>query len=318
MAIGGWLAWQMTRRLARLPRMGDVVARRGPAVVAGALFVLALLPFVVPMFDPQPQSITVGAILDGRTNGVGAWVRLSGNVVAIDGSPTGEEGRFALLADAINPLHSVVLQGDVASVLGERTNVTGHLAEAAVTIDPKKLPIEATVAGTPPTIVADRVVNLDSAPKEERGAPWPLAIPPLLLGLLVWIGGRTGYPVFRESFEVDVLVTPLAPGERVPAAYGGRVGSNSADLGDPAAVLLMVRRGPTGNVLTAQPLSDSGPAPAPVPIGGGWTSGRTGYVYTVTETVPAMTVRSEAVEATLLFASISERDRVAALVAVGR
>ena len=274
MAIGGWLAWQMTRRLARLPRVGDVVARRGPAVVAGAQFVLALLPFVVPMFDPQPH--------------------------------------------AINPLHSVVLQGDVASVLGERTNVTGHLAEAAVTIDPKKLPIEATVAGTPPTIVADRVVNLDSAPKEERGAPWPLAIPPLLLGLLVWIGGRTGYPVYRESFEVDVLVTPLAPGERVPAAYGGRVGSNSADLSDPAAVLLMVRRGPTGNVLTAQPLSDSGPAPAPVPIGGRWTSGRTGYVYTVTETVPAMTVRAEAVEATLLNASISERDRVAALVAVGR
>lgn len=318
MAIGGWLAWQMTRRLSALPRIGDVVTRRGPTVMAGALLVLALLPFAVPMFDPQPQSVTVGAILDGRANDVGTWVRLSGNVVAIEGSPTGEEGSFALLADRINPLHSVVLQGDIASVLGDRTNVTGHLVEAAVTIDPKKLPIEATVAGTPPNIVPDRVVNLDVAPKGERGAPWLLAIPPLILALLVWIGGRTGYPVFRESFEVDVLVTPLAPGERVPAAYGGRIGPNSANLGDPAGVLLMVRRGPAGNVLTAQPLSDAGPEPAPVPIGGGWTSGRTGYVYTVTETVPAMTVRSEAVEATLLFASTSERDRVAALIAVGR
>jgi hypothetical protein len=74
-----------------------------------------------------------------------------------------------------------------------------------------------------------------------------------------------------------------------------------------------------GNVLTAQPLPDGGgPAPSPVPIGGGWTSGQVGEVYTIRETLPALRVRAENVDATFLFPKRGERDRVAALVAVDR
>ena len=74
-----------------------------------------------------------------------------------------------------------------------------------------------------------------------------------------------------------------------------------------------------GNLLTAQPLADEGgPAPAPVTIGGSWTSGVIGTVHTVRETVAALRVRSELVDATFLFARMGERDRVAALVAVER
>lgn len=312
------MAWQVTRRLSTLPRVGPRIAGHGANGVAAALLLLALVPLVVPLLDPQPQTITVQAILDGRTHDAGAWVRLSGNVVQLEASPTGEEGSFALLADGINPLRSVVLEGDIGPLRGEQANVTGRLVEAVVVIDTDDLPIEATVAGTPPTIVNDRVVLLDAEPKAERMSLWPLSILPLLAGILVFIGGRIGYPVFRESFEVDVLASPLNAGERVPAAYGGRVGSNAAELHDPGAVLFMVRRGPKGNVLTAQPIADAGPPPQPVAIGGGWTSGKTGYVYTVTETVPALVVRSEDVEATFLFAKPSERDRIAALIAVGR
>jgi hypothetical protein len=82
-------------------------------------------------------------------------------------------------------------------------------------------------------------------------------------------------------------------------------------------VLLIVRQGPKGNLLTAQPLTDDGGvAPAPVTIGGSWTAGRLGYVYTVSETVPALVLRSELVDTTFLFARTAERDRVAALVTV--
>jgi len=318
LAFGGWMAWQVSRRLATLPAIGPRVARYGATGVAALLLLLAAVPFIIPLFDAQPQTITVQAILDGRTHDADAWVRLSGNVVELETSPTGAEGAFALLADRINPLRSVVVEGDIRPLLGEQTNVTGRLTEAIVVIDTDELPIEATVAGTPPTIVNDRVVLLDAAPKAERVSLWPLSILPLLAAILVFIGGRIGYPVFRESFEVDVLAGPLAAGERVPAAFGGRVGSNRAELSEPGAVLFMVRRGPKGNVLTAQPLAEAGPAPAPVTIGGGWTSGKTGYVYTVTETVPAMVVRSAEVDATFLFAKPSERDRIAALIAVGR
>ncbi|MGI8657987.1 MAG: hypothetical protein ACR2K4_04345, partial [Candidatus Limnocylindria bacterium] len=91
------------------------------------------------------------------------------------------------------------------------------------------------------------------------------------------------------------------------------------DLAEPSGALLLVRRDGRGTVLTAQPLADGdGPAPKPVRIGGGWTAGRVGSVYTAAETVAALHVRSELVDAVFLFARGSERDRVAALVAVER
>ncbi len=323
LAMCGWLAWQIGRRAHGLRLPVGNPARAAANAVALALFVLALVPFALPFFDPQPQEVSVQQIMDGQVTEASGWVRVSASsVVALGGTPTGEEGSFAILADASNPLRSIVLQGDVATAVESLGNVTGHLGVAVVTIDPEdreQLPIEATVAGTPPEIVADQVLNLDAAPRAERASLWPLSLIPLVLGGMIFIGARVGYPLFRETFEIDVLTAPLGPGERLPAAFGGRVGPNERDLADPGAALLLVRRGPKGNVLTAQPLAEeAGAPPAPVAIGGGWTSGRTGYVHTVTESVPALTIRSEEVDATFLFANVRERDRVAALVAVGR
>jgi hypothetical protein len=318
LAICGWLAWQVGRRFASL-RLPAALGSRPVARAAGVLLlVLAVVPLVLPSLDAQPQEATVQAVIDGQISVPDTWIRLRGTTVALEESPTGVEGSYAILADATNPLRSIVVQGDVRTAIESPDNVTGRLAEAVVTIDPETLPIEATVAGTHPTIVTDRIVNLDAAPKGERASLWPLSILPVILGAMLLIGARAGYPIFRETYEIDVLSSPLAPGERLPAAFGGRVGPHSYDLGDPGAALLLVRRGPKGNVLTAQPLAEGGgAAPAPVAIGGGWTSGRTGYVYTITESVPALTVKAEEVDATFLFANPRERDRVAALVAVG-
>jgi hypothetical protein len=136
---------------------------------------------------------------------------------------------------------------------------------------------------------------------------------------MLLVGAREGYPVFRSTSDIAVLTSPLAPGERVPSAFGGRIGTNERSLIDPGGALLLVRRGPAGSLLTAQPLPDDGSvAPQPVLIGGSWTSGRVGAVHTLTETIPALLVRSELVDATFLFARNSERDRVAALVALER
>ena len=181
------------------------------------------------------------------------------------------------------------------------------------------LPIEATEAGTRPRIVADRILELDPLAKEPRIVAWPLAVPPAILAFMLLVGARAGYPVFRPTRDVDVLSAPLGAGERLPAAYGGRIGPNRCDLDDPGGVLLVVRRGPKGNLLTAQPLpDDGGVAPAPVTIGGGWTSGRVGDVDALNETVPALVIHSELVDATFLFARTAERDRVAALITVER
>jgi hypothetical protein len=241
---------------------------------------------------------------------------LRGRFFPLDEPPTADRGGpYALFIDADDPLRAMVAITD--AVAAEPTVVTGHLEPATVAVE-EELPIEATVAGTPPRVVPDRLLLPDPLPHPQRSIAWPLAIPPALLAVLLLIGVRTGYPVFRPTVEVDVLSAPLSPGERVPAAYGGRIGPNHAELTDPGGALLMVRRGPGGNLLTAQPLPDAGPAPAPVTIGGGWTSGRVGYVYTVTESVPALTVRAELVDATFLFSRVAERDRVASLVSIER
>jgi hypothetical protein len=315
-ATCGWLAWQLGRpfRATPLRRL-----RSAPVVLIAVLLLgLAAAPIVVPLLDPQPEDVTVQQIFDHTTTHPAGWIRLRGLVVPLRDSPTGERGAFALLVDADNPLRAVVVRAPNPLEEADDAQLTGFLAPTTVTVE-EELPITATTAGTPPRVVADMIVGLDPVAKPERSVPWPLAIPPAILALVILAGLRAGYPIFRLTSDIDVLVSPLGVGERVPSAYGGRIGPNERPLGDPGGALLLVRRGPKGSLLTAQPLADDGGvAPAPVPIGGSWTSGRVGAVHTLTETVPALEVRSELVNATFLFARSAERDRVAALVAVDR
>ncbi|MEO7296106.1 MAG: hypothetical protein ABIZ57_08170 [Candidatus Limnocylindria bacterium] len=316
LAFCGWLAWQVGRpfRATPLRRFGHVPV----TAVAVVLVVLAAVPVVMPLFDPQPEDVTVQQIFDGATTHPNGWIRLRGRITPLTESPTGIPGSYALLVDAENALRAVVVQSQEDLEAQASTAITGTLTPRGASVV-EELPIEARVAGTPPRVAPDRIVVLDAAPTPPRSVLWPIAIPPILLAGVLLIGARVGYPIFRPTFDIDVLARPLAPGERIPSAYGGRIGSNRAELADPAGVLLLVRRGPNGNLLTAQPLAEGdAPAPQPVTIGGSWTNGRIGSVHTARETVAALHVRSELVDATFLFARSAERDRVAALVAVER
>ena len=316
LATCGWLAWHVGRpfRATPLRRLGSA-----PVVaVAVLLLAAAAVPIVAPLIDAQPEDVVVQQIFDGATTHPDGWIRLTGQVVPLSESPTGERGSFALVVDADNPLRAVVVEADDRPGAADRAQLTGHLVPAGVVVE-EELPISATTAGTPPRVVPDRLVGLDAVPKPVRSMLWFLAIPPTLLAAALLVGVRAGYPIFRPTNEIDVLASPLGVGERVPTAYGGRIGPNERPLADPGGALLLVRRGPQGSLLTAQPLADDGGvAPAPVLIGGSWTSGRIGAVHTVSETVPALELRSELVNATFLFARNTERDRVAALVAVER
>ena len=315
LAICGWLAMKVRR-----PFTGPLSSLRrwAPYVVAGLLLVLAAAPIVVPMFQAQPQDVTIQQILDGGVTEPSRWVRLQGRVVPLTEAPTDQPGRYGLFVDAADTLQAIVVRSGGQITRAPSTPITGHLAGAVVAVE-EDLPLEATVFGAPPAIVPNLVVQLDEAALPERVVLWPLSILPLLLAVVLVIGAVVGYPVFRRTSEVDVVSSPLAPGERVPAAFAGRLGPMVRELADPGAALIVVRPGPSGNVLTAQPLSDDErPAPPPVPIGGGWSRGRIGWVYTVSEAVPALRLRAESIDATLLFAKTGERDRVAGLIAVDR
>ena len=315
LAICGWLAMKVRR-----PFTGPMAALRpwAPIVIAGLLLVLAIVPIVVPMVQAQPDDVTVQQILDGAVSEPSGWVRLQGRVVPLTESPVDEPGRYGLFVDAADTLQAILVRSGGPITRAPSTSISGHLAGAIVAVE-EDLPLEATVFGAPPAIVPNLLVQLDAAAMPERIVLWPLSILPVLLAVVLVIGAAAGYPVFRRTSEVDVVSSPLAPGERVPAAFAGRLGPEVRQLADPGALLIVVRPGPAGNVLTVQPLSDDdGPAPAPVPIGGGWSRGRIGWVYTVSEAVPALRLRAESIDATLLFAKTGERDRVAGLIAVDR
>jgi hypothetical protein len=315
LAICGWLASQARRPFRERGASG--LARSAPVVLAVVLLVAAAVPIVLPMFDPQPNDVTVQEIIDDAVDEPTGWVRLRGEVVPLDESPSERPGDYGLLVDEADTLQAIVLRTDRQLEHARETFVTGHVVEEVAIVE--DIPFEATVFGAPPTVVVHRIVELDAAPKPVRVTLWPLAIPPLIGAVLLLIGARVGYPLFRPSSEVDVLSVPLGPGERLLAAWGGRLEQHVRDLADPGGALLVVRPGPKGNLLTAQPLpDDGGPAPPPVAIGGGWTSGRIGHVYAKSETVPALLVRAELVDAIFLFTRTGERDRVAAHVAVER
>jgi hypothetical protein len=315
LAICQWLAWQTRRPFGR----SGPLRRAAPLIVAALLVVLAALPIVVPMFDPQPQDATVAEIAAGGIEEPSGWVRLRGELVPLETRPVDAPGRYAIFVDLADNLDAIVVRTEGRPEAVDETMISGHLEGALVTLEPEDIPLDATVFGAPPEVVPNLIVRVDPVAKSPRTTWWPLSIVPLVLAGMLIVGAGRQYPVFRPTREIDVLTTPLAPGERLVGVWGGHLGPNERELADPGAVLFLVRPGQMGNVLTAQPLPDGGgPAPSPVPIGGGWTNGQVGEVYTIRETLPALRVRAENVDATFLFPKRGERDRVAALVAVDR
>jgi hypothetical protein len=322
LAVCGWLAWQVQRPIVRGPvrRFGG---RRLVAGLAAIVAVLALAPLVVGLAQDQPQDASVDALFDHAVTHPDGWVRLHGRTVSLAVDPTtlaDTTTEYGVLVDADETLRAVVIGMSNRVPEAELTTVTGHVVPATVA-EPDvqaELPIEATVFAHPPEIVTDAIVMLDASAFPERVVWWPLTLVLGVLAAVLAIGAWAGYPVFRSAREVDVLARPLGPGERIPAAVGGRVGDRRIELADPAEALLLAGRGAHGPVLTIQLMPTGGPAPQPVSIGGGWTAARVGYLHVLGETVPALEVRAEHADATLLFARRSERDRAAAMVATER
>src|SRR6188472_239197 len=129
LAICGWLAMKVGG-----PFTGPLSALRpwAPFVVAGLLLVLAAAPIVVPMFQAQPQDVTIQQILDGRVTESSRWVRLQGRVVPLTEAPTEEPGHYGLFVDAADTLQAIVVTSGERITRAPSTPITGHLAGAIV------------------------------------------------------------------------------------------------------------------------------------------------------------------------------------------
>jgi hypothetical protein len=172
LAICGWLAEKVRR-----PFTGPLAALRpwAPIVVAGLLLFLAVAPIVVPLFQAQPEDVTVQQILDGAVTEPSGWVRLQGRVVPLTESPVDEPGRYGLFVDAADTLQAIVVRSGGSIARAPSTSISGHLAGAIVAVE-EELPLEATVFGAPPAIVPNLLVQLDDAAMPARVVLWPLAI----------------------------------------------------------------------------------------------------------------------------------------------
>ena len=143
LAICGWLAMQVRR-----PFRGPLRAVRpwAPLVVAALLIVVAGLPIIVPMFDPQPQDVTVEEIAGGAVTEPNGWVRLQAHVLMpLDDSPTGAPGRYGILVDETDTLQAIVVRSDRRiSPITTPTAVTGHRTGANLNPWPEHADANAT------------------------------------------------------------------------------------------------------------------------------------------------------------------------------
>ncbi|MDQ2935123.1 MAG: hypothetical protein M3R49_09155 [Chloroflexota bacterium] len=311
--IFGLLASIVERGLGFIP--GRILRGRRTWIVVGLLIAAATIPIVASVNGVHPQEVTVGEILAGRVSQPDGWVRVPGTIESLHGIPSQIEGSFYLLHDAKDPSLSIVLRSDTR--LQRLPEVpTGHLEIAGVQV-PGYASATDPAAGSQRRVIPGQLLAIDAIPAPPASIAWPLVLLPLLLAGILFVGNRFGYPLYEETREIDVLATPLAPGERLPVVVAGRVGEHRLPLRDPVEGLLLVSAGSRGPELAVQLLLGAGRHVAPVAVGD-WTAGTVGYVHTMREHVAAIALQAEQIDAILMFASIAERDRAAGRVSIRR
>ena len=283
--------------------------------MVGLLIVAALIPIFASFGGSHPQELNISEILAGKVSRSDGWVRVPGTIEPLPGIPSEIEGSFYLLHDAKDPSLAMVLRAD--SRLQHFPDVpTGHLEVIAVQV-PGYVSATDPAADSKRRVIPGQLLALDTTPAPQASIAWPLVLLPLLLAGILFAGNRFGYPLYEETREVDVLATPLAPGERLPVVVAGRVGEHRVPLDDPMEGLLLVSAGARGPELAIQLLLGAGNYVAPVVVGD-WTAGTVGYVHTLRERVAAMAMQAEQIDAILMFATIAERDRAAGRVSIRR
>ncbi|MDQ2940795.1 MAG: hypothetical protein M3R05_01245 [Chloroflexota bacterium] len=311
--IFGFLASIVERGLGFIH--GRILRGRRTWIVVGLLVAAATIPIFASFRGSHPQEVTVGEILAGKASRPDGWVRVPGTIESLLGIPSDVEGTMYLLHDAKDPSLSIVLRsGTRLQRLPEAP--TGHLEVAAIQI-PGYASATDPAAGSQRRVIPGQLLALDATPAPRASIAWPLVLLPLVVGAILFVGNHFGYPLYEETREIDVLATPLAPGERLPVVVAGRVGEHRSPLHDPVEGLLLVSAGSRGPELAVQLLLGGGRHVAPEAVGE-WTAGTVGYVHTMREHVAAIALQAEQIDAILMFASIAERDRAAGRVSIRR
>lgn len=293
----GWLSYRVDRWLRRAP--GPL---RGPDqrlwIVVVLLVGLAIVPFVIVLGEVQPRELSVAQVAAGEA-GVGDWIRLDGEVLALPVVEDVVPPDHWTLQDRNDPTRSIVMHAP-GELQGGEQMVTGTLVES-------DLPEEAGMSS-----VSNRIVELDPVPSPRR-IPNPLLWGlPLLAAVALTAGSTIGYPIFDPGGELNVIARPLAQGDTLAARVIGRIGERWFNIGDrqPAAIDVVE---PAGGRRIQLTLIERRGRAAPLVLGEPSVEGTVGYVHSRDGSRPAILVVRPELEVILLFDRTADRDRLGAM-----
>ena len=261
---------------------------RARLIVAG-LFILSAIPLVVIALSPIPLERTFEELRDGLYPDRSSWLRLEGDLQPSDVTSAGYVAY--VLRDPQNPDLAV-------TILAPGPMATGHVEVTGHPLGGVRAP------GTFEAFYADPTTE------PARHDPWLLIALPALLGLLLLLGERIGYPVMRgESRKGQLAAAPLRPGEEITALWNGQIGSEDLPPGESRACSVAVDD--EGEVALVRVRDEGGSRNLTVRRA---TPKVVGRVCRMNGCRPGIEVHGTGSDIVLEFDSAADRDRLAASV----
>ena len=258
-------------------------------MVVAALFALTVIPLVVIALSPIPLERTFEELRDGLYPDRSSWLRLEGDLLPADVTSQGYVAY--ILRDPRN--------ADLAvTILAPGPMATGHVEVTGHPLGGVRAP------GTFEAFYAD------STTEPARHDAWLLIALPALLGLLLLLGERIGYPVMRgESRTGWLAAAPLRPGEEITARWNGQIGSEDLALGVARACSVAVDD--ESEVALVRVRDEGGTRHVPVRRA---TPKVVGRVCRTNGCRPGIEIHGTGADIVFEFDSAADRDRVAASV----
>lgn len=201
LAVIGWFAASV-RRLA-----GG--SRRAVTVIALGLCVVTAIPILLVATSHRPTDLSFEDMRLDRIPANTSWGRLEGELHRTSSA----FGGLYELHDSNDPALYVI-------VISNSPLPDGH-AMITGQVSPRL-----TATGNAGTIAADDV----AVPRADE--PIWLYLTPAIVGILLLIGLRLGYPVIRGDRRSEFFRAQVADGETIPVTWSGRIGGEVVDSRD--------------------------------------------------------------------------------------
>lgn len=272
------------RAYAAVSRDGHA-SRRARLLIIGLIAVTAIWVLIISL-TPTPMDISFADLREGHYQSRESWLRLEGD---LEPSDVTTQGYVAyVLRDTADPTQAV-------TILAASPLPTGHTDVTGQPLGGVRAP------GTFEAVYAD-------VPAEPpRQDAWLLVALPALVGLVLGLGERVGYPVMRaEAAKRPVTASPLGARETIAARWSGSIGGVEVPKAESRACTVGVTGDTDVAVLSVG--DDEGTREVPIRRGSKSVSGR---ACRVGGCRPGLEVHAAGSDIVFEFDSAADRDRLA-------